>query len=464
VIQTIDSIIMLLSKGITNRKLYHSEHPKVESYAVEALALLKKYFQESGSNELFIGTVDGFFVFEGRRIFGSSVTGKQFLDFAASLHCGGFALQKGVTLADLRKFFDISAIREIEISKVTESQALFKNQGIEKIRVAEPYTDTAAGGQQSRRKRAWDGYRSEQGTLSPTLFFQELFDTVASAHGNAALNREVDVGQTRSVSEFMLRYIQKDFADVMQFIHYPDYDSYTVGHSVRVASLAVYVGSRMGWPEKEMLGIGTAGLLHDIGKCKIPDEILLKKGRLNDAEFAVIRDHPRAGVEVLLELPGTTEIDLAACWGHHIRHDGGGYPRQPSWAVHHPVTALLHICDVFEALTAARPYKPAMEPQAAYSIMLGDRGGFHPGLLAAFIRMVGLYPPGTYVRLSDRRVGLVKSAGREIDRPGLTIVTSAYGEPLAEEDRYLVDLGDEAQNDLAVDQLILEYQGEGLEG
>jgi hypothetical protein len=95
--------------------------------------------------------------------------------------------------------------------------------------------------------------------------------------------------------------------------------------------------------------------------------------------------------------------------------------------------------------------------------MLGDRGGFHPGLLAAFIRMVGLYPPGTYVRLSDRRVGLVKSAGLEIDRPGLTIVTSAHGEPLAEEDRYLVDLGDEAQNDLAVDQLILEYQGEGLE-
>jgi putative nucleotidyltransferase with HDIG domain len=255
----------------------------------------------------------------------------------------------------------------------------------------------------------------------------------------------------------MLRYIQSSFADVMQYVHYPDYDSYTVGHSVRVASLAVYIGTRLDWAEKDLLAIGTAGLLHDIGKSRIPDQILLKKGPLNEEEFAIVRDHPRVGVEILLEQKGVSTLDLAACWGHHLRHDGGGYPNQPAWAVRHPVTALLQICDVFEALTAVRPYKLALEPQEAYGIMLADRGAFHPGLLATFIAVVGLYPPGTYVRLSDRRLGLVTEASDQLDRPKVKIITSAYGEPLYIKEQYEIALSDRKYQELSVEKLLLDY-------
>lgn len=457
-IDNINNIIMLLCKGMSNRKLYFSDHPRVSSYGSEIIDLTNNYFRVTGSKELFIGIVDGFFIFDGKRVFGPSVTGKQLIQFADSLFCGGFALQKGLTIGDLQKFFDITALRGMPVKTIADARLLFTNHGIRNIRIAEPFSDQV-GKIKRNTAKVWEGQAVSKGMPSPTFLYQELYDVVATAYGDAAFDRAIDIDKARSVSEFMLRYIQSSFADVMQHVHYPDYDSYTVGHSVRVSSLAVYVGSKMQWSKKDLLAIGSAALLHDIGKSRIPDEILLKKGKLTDEEYAIIRDHPKAGAEILSEQKDVSALDLAACWGHHIRHDGGGYPKQPAWAIRHPVTALLQICDVFEALTAVRPYKEALDPQGAYTIMLADKGGFHPGLMAAFISMVGLYPPGTYVSLSDRRVGMVTEVGVHIDRPKVTITASKIGEPLDENDRYPVDLGETQQQALSVDRLLLNFIG-----
>lgn len=443
---------------MANRKLYFSDHPRVLSYGEDIIALINEYFRTTGNPELFIGIVDGFFIYEGKRVFGPSVTGKQLIEFATKLHCGGFGFQKGISIGDLKKFLDITSVRQLPVKKLADAETLFVNYGVKYIRIASPYFEQSVKIKRDAA-RVWEGQAIASGLQSPTFLYQELYEVVSKAYGDAAFDRNLDVETARSVSEFMLRYIQSNFSDVMQHVHYPDYDSYTVGHSVRVSSLAVYAGSKMKWPKKDLLSIGTAALLHDIGKCRIPDDILLKKGKLTEEEFAVIRHHPVAGARILLEQKDITSLDLAACWGHHIRHDGGGYPNQPEWAVRHPVTALLQICDVFEALTAVRPYKAALEPRGAYTIMLADKGSFHPGLMAAFISMVGLYPPGTYVRLSDRRVGMVTEVTEYIDRPRLIILSSKIGEPLTENDQYILDLSDRRQQEISVSKLLLDYVG-----
>lgn len=455
-VEIVNKIIMLLSKGMSNRKLYFSDHPRVDSYAAEIIELANEYFYTTSSQELYIGVIDGFFVYEGKRVFGPSVTGKQLIALSTKLYCGGFGIKRGVSASDVKKFFDITALKTIPVKKLADARSLFDNYGITTIRVGDPYSDSAAASIGGQGKK-WFGQSVGGGLQSPTFLYQELYDFVTSAYGSAAAGKEVNVEQAQSVSEFMLKYIQTNFADVMQYVHYPDFDSYTVGHSVRVASLAVYAGSKMGWDDKDLLAIGAAGLLHDIGKSVIPDEILLKKGRLTEEEFGVIKDHPRKGVEILLEQKGVSEFDLAACWGHHLRHDGTGYPAQPSWAVRHPVTSLLQVCDVFEALTAVRPYKPALEPQIAYSIMLSDKGAFHPGIFAAFISMVTLYPPGTYVRLNDRRVGMVVEVSEAIDRPNLLITAGEGGVPLDENSQYYLNLNDRENSEIRVEKLLLDY-------
>ncbi len=452
----INSIIMLLCKGMSNRKLYFSDHPRVEAYAVDVVGLVSDYFAATDDNDLFVGVVEGNFIYKGKRIFGPSVTGKQLLDLAKNLHCGGFILEKGITTAELKLFFDISALRNIPIKKIEDSRKLFKNYAITKIKIADPYQERGASEIGSSQK-AWEGQAVKQGVLSPTVLFQELYNVVSGAYGDAAFDNNVDIDNAMSVSEFMLHYVRSSFADVMQHVHYPDYDSYTVGHSVRVASLAVYIGHKIGWSENVLLSLGTAGLLHDIGKSKIPDEILLKKGKLTNEEFKIIQAHPQEGTKILLEQKGVSELDVAACWGHHIRFDGGGYPRQPSWATRHPVTALLQICDVFEALTAIRPYKDPMTPMGAYAVMLGDEGAFHPGLLATFISMVGLYPPGTYVQLNDKRVGMVKGNSEKIDRPVIHVTESQDGAPLPEYDQYEFDLSNPKHRTSQIQKLLLDY-------
>ncbi|MFT5698920.1 MAG: putative nucleotidyltransferase with HDIG domain [Desulforhopalus sp.] len=455
-VDIVNKIIMLLSKGMSNRKLYFSDHPRVDSYAAEIVELANEFFYSSNSQELYIGIIDGFFVFDGKRVFGPSVTGKQLIAMAKILHCGGFGLKRGINIVDVKKFFDVTALKVVPVKKIGDARSLFDNYGITTIRIGDPYTDKAAASIGSKGQN-WKGQAIGGGLQSPTFLYQELYDFVSKAYGNAAAGSEVNVEQAQSVSEFMLKYIQTNFADVMQYVHYPDYDSYTVGHSVRVASLAVYAGSKMGWNDKDLLSIGAAGLLHDIGKSIIPDEILLKKGKLTEEEYGVIKDHPRAGAEILMEQEGVTELDIAACWGHHIRHDGGGYPAPPLWAVRHPVTSLLQICDVFEALTAIRPYKPALNPQIAYSIMLGDKGAFHPGIFASFISMVTLYPPGTYVRLTDRKIGMVVEVTEAIDRPNLLITAGEGGHPMDTESQYYLNLNERKNGGIAVEKLLLDY-------
>ncbi len=266
----------------------------------------------------------------------------------------------------------------------------------------------------------------------------------------------LDIDNARSVSEYLLHSTRESFTDIIQLMHYPDYDSYTVGHSVRVATLAVHLGDKLGLAEEDLLELGTAGLLHDVGKSKIPDEILFKPGRLDKEEFAVMQSHARLGAEILLEHKTATPMDVAAAWGHHLRYDGGGYPEAPAWARRDGVTALLQVCDVFEALTAIRPYKAPMTPSEAYGIMLKDEGAFDPAMLNAFIRTLGLYPPGNLVRLTDGRQGTVSTAGADIERPVVKVLLDAAGRELTSCDQETVDLAVDDGRGLAVAELLAD--------
>ena len=290
--------------------------------------------------------------------------------------CSGvavFRFTRDLIVADITGFMDLTDGLKSPLNSLQEARELFKQQGIQSITLAGHYNDQLGIGTPDN-KRPWEGQEMSGFLQSPALIYQALFDVVTRAHGDAAFNRELDIDSARSVSEFLLRFTQSNFADVMQYIHYPDFDSYTIGHSVRVSSIAVYLGMKMNWPEENILAMGTAAILHDIGKSKIPSEILYKKGTLTNEEFRLIQDHPRVGSELLLAQKDSSPLDIAAAWGHHLRYDGKGYPAKPVWAVRSPAIALLQICDIFEALTAIRPYKQAMDPQHAFSIMTTDSG------------------------------------------------------------------------------------------
>lgn len=456
---TVNDIIILLCKGIANRRLYFAGHPKVHNDAEVFVRLLKDFFATTQRNEFFIGMVDNHFVFEGQRLFGPTVVGRQLISFMGLLHCGGISFSVNVTSEVVNRFMDLSDRLKTPLRNLSEARELFKRHGLDNITLAGHYNEQPQASL-TEGKKPWEGDETGEFLQSPSLVYQAVFDVVNRAHGDATYDRGLDIDSARSVSEFMLRFTQSNFADVLQYIHYPDYDSYTVGHSVRVSSLAVYMGMQLGWPEEDILAMATAAILHDIGKSKLTTEILYKTTALDVEEFRLIQDHPRTGAELLLAQKDASALDIAASWGHHQRWDGGGYPARPSWAQVNPVIDLLHVIDVFEALTAIRPYKMALTPQQAFSIMINDRGAFESNTLALFIRHVGIYPPGTFVELSNGHIGMVTGVGDRLDRPRVRIVEQEKGQVLDKDKQREVDLNKIAPDSLYISALLLNYLNE----
>jgi putative nucleotidyltransferase with HDIG domain len=452
----LDKVVILLSSGIAQRKLYFADHPKVKGLGRDYVKLLTSYLDENRLDHFFIGVVDSKLVYEGKYLVGPSIAGGQLVKLAELLHCGGFSFERRVTPEEVSAFFGVAADLRDPLGSLSAARAVLQAADIRNITVAAEYDDPH-GMLQEDDMVTWQGRdQGGQHLESPIMVYQALYDVVTAAHGNAALDRMLDMDNARSVSEYLLQSTRSSFTDIIQIMHYPDYDSYTVGHSVRVATLAVHLGDKLGLSEEQLLELGTAGLLHDVGKSKIPDEILFKPGRLDKDEFTVMQSHARLGAEILMEHKTATPLDVAAAWGHHLRHDGGGYPARPSWAVRDNVTKLLQVCDVFEALTAIRPYKAPMTPHQAFEIMLGDEGGFDPTVLSAFIRTLGLYPPGNKVRLSDGSRATVVAAGDDVLRPLVQLTADPDGQPLPDADDNLVNLGDPEQQELSVAELLLD--------
>ncbi len=450
----LNSLLILLCRAISTRRLYFSDHPKVRALATSFIEQLRRFCAEYEINKLFIGIVDNTLIFEGRNLIGPSIVGRQLIQFAEKLRCGGLSFTKETSVDEFSTLLDLTIDLKQPVEGLKAARQLLVDKDIYNIEIAHHYVGSS-GALTRDQRTVWHGQDTGDFLHSPTLIYQALFDTVAQAHGDVALGQDIDVDGTRSVSEYMLHFTKTHFSDMMQHVHYPDYDSYTVGHSVRVAALAVFLANSFRWGDEMLLAIGTAGLLHDVGKSRVAEHILYKPGKLTKEEFTEIMAHSRIGAEILIGQKNTTPLDIAAAWGHHIRHDGSGYPRQPSWAARHPITSLLQICDAFEALTAARPYKPPLTPHMAYSIMLRDKGGFQPAMLASFISTIGLYPPGTIVRLSDGSKGMVVLTGPKIDRPRVRITHAPDGEEIPPTDQYQINLWTGEHQTLSVTELLL---------
>ncbi len=452
--EKLNNLLVLLCRTISTRKLYFTDHPKVKAFSKDFVRQLRAFFDETGLERLFVGIIDGNLIFEGRNLVGPSIVGRQLINFADKLQCGGFSFNQNTTAEEFKALLDLTSELIQPVSSITEARELLVAKNIFNIEIAHHYIDPS--GPMAREDQAvWHGQDSGNFLQSPTLIYQALFDAVEEAHGNVLLGNEIDIDNTRSVSEYMLHFFRTQFADLMQHVYYPDYESYTVGHSVRVSAIAVFLANSFKWHEDVLISLATAALLHDVGKSKIDDEILYKPGRLSSEEFSIMMDHSRKGAEILMEQKNVSSLDVAAAWGHHIRHDGGGYPEKPEWAVRHPIISLLQICDAFEALTASRPYKPPLSPHMAYSIMLQDKGGFHPTLLASFIAAIGIYPPGNIIRLSDGSKGLVLGVGSAIERPRLRVTHEPHGAELSPEDQYLIDLEEGKNTHLYVEELLI---------
>jgi putative nucleotidyltransferase with HDIG domain len=218
-----------------------------------------------------------------------------------------------------------------------------------------------------------------------------------------------------------------------------EHDEYSFTHSINVAMLTVGIAQSLGFDKEELHEIAVAALLHDVGKETIPGEILRKPGKLDDDEWKIVNRHGVEGARMLSRTEGVGDLAPIVAYEHHLAY----HPElrdDPDW-VPHFASQIVCLADVYDALRSNRPYRDGLPPDRCMEIMKADSGKkFDPLLFDGFYRMMGVYPPGTVVELSDGTVAVaLRNDPQHPETPRVVRIRDANGEPLKP---VVVDLAD----------------------
>jgi len=269
--------------------------------------------------------------------------------------------------------------------------------------------------------------------------YQNLAECLQQNHMLAYRDLELQIDEAAGIVERVLNDLEEP-STLLSLATQDDVDRFTVGHSVRVALLALQVARKLGLDREQLVSVGTAALMHDIGKSKVPQEILWKNGHLDKEEWRLMAQHPRLGAQLLLEQHTTIDpFAIGAAFCHHMS-PCGGYPKSALPIRPSGVSHLIRVCDVFEALTSVRPYKKALTPIEAYVVMFRHERDFHADWLRRFSHSIGLFPTGTRIMLDNGADGIVLAQSKEPSQPIVRLLTGAGGAALAadEPDRIVI--------------------------
>jgi len=247
--------------------------------------------------------------------------------------------------------------------------------------------------------------------------FNRSVKVVRALFDGARMGELVNVDGALPVVDDLTHAILQNRKALLNVLRLKTKDEYTYFHSVAVCTLMVNMALHLGMDEEVARDFGLAGLLHDIGKMGVPEEILGKPGRLTDEEMAIIRTHPNHGYQLLVDIVEMPAVVLDVVYHHHERIDGAGYPVGLKGDEISLAARLGAICDIYDALTSERPYKRAYSPSEAIAKMWSWQGHLDRKLLFSFMQSIGIFPAGALVQLRTNRLGIVLEPKRRTSRP-----------------------------------------------
>ena len=231
---------------------------------------------------------------------------------------------------------------------------------------------------------------------------------VSALFQEARMGRVLEMKAVMGLVETITASVERNQSSLLSLARLKNADEYTYMHSVAVCSLMVALARELGFDADATRKAGLAGLLHDLGKATVPLCILNKPGKLTAAEFDAIKQHPRAGADILDKAYDVDEVAFDVCLHHHEKMDGNGYPEKLDSGNLSLYARMGAVCDIYDAVTSNRPYKDGWDPAVSLRRMAEwtpshlDRAVFH-----AFVKCVGIYPIGSLVRLKSGRIGIV---------------------------------------------------------
>ena len=271
--------------------------------------------------------------------------------------------------------------------------------------------------------------KEDQRETAKKVFF-ETIGTIKEVITQIKGKQYADVRKLKRLAQKAVHLVIEDESILLGMTTIKNYDEYTFNHSVNVSIYSLAMGKRLGFSKKTLTELGITGLLHDIGKSKVPREVLNKPASLDEEEWGMMKKHPLMGVEIVLNLKQLGEINprmVVGIFDHHLKSDLSGYPKLFRKKEVSLFGRIIQIADSYDAMTTPRIYKKTpYTPEQALALLLRERTvHFDPLLLKIFIGLVGIFPIGSLVLLNTRELGIVYKPNHDpkwLDRPTVILV------------------------------------------
>jgi len=294
----------------------------------------------------------------------------------------------------------------------TEVNAEIEHKMLAMVQQVKPITTTSTLSEELKRSRK---------------VYSEANKIISNIMHDVRIGKQIEVERIDPVVEKMANSILRNKDALLSLCRIKNKDDYTFLHSVSVGALLISFAHALDFKHDVIKQLGVGGMLHDIGKTKVPNEILNKPGALTEEEFIIMKSHVVHGCSILRKSPGIAQVSFDVASQHHERFDGSGYPlglKNSEMSVYGQMAAIV---DVYDAITADRCYHKGMEPTVAIRKMFEwSKFHFNPKLLRTFIRIVGIYPVGTLVMLESGKIGVViEQSETDMTRPLVRIIFDA---------------------------------------
>jgi HD-GYP domain-containing protein (c-di-GMP phosphodiesterase class II) len=387
-------LVRTLAVADTNAALYPITHPLVAQSLGELVGAVRA-LATFGFEDVTVNIYKGTLFVENQVFPEESVTYRKLIDellakgISAVTFFSSMTAEEGAVLIDL--------LGNADVSGIDGARAFLESRGVRGIVLAETTTLDGTGDEERNREvraRARESYDAGMGAMR-------------DIESQAKLGRVIEVGRLQQVVESMLDNLLQDPAAVLGLTAIKGHDDYTLNHSINVCILSISLGTALGLTPDELHSLGLAALLYDIGKVRIPEDVLLKCGPLTSEEWALVKQHSEEGADLLKRLQITDKMPMVVAYEHHQRHDLMGYP-DSSGGEQHLFSKIVAVCDAYDAMTTNRPFRREIRPDKALAVLMqGREKAYDPGVTKQLVAMLGIYPMGAVVTLDDGSTAVV---------------------------------------------------------
>ena len=406
-------------------QIYDSKNVALQQFTQESLQAINTMIEREGNLSLKVVKNDLYLNDQRLRYSVEGFTSFKYLVTQWRKRLIGEVMFKGAVHEEVLKEFIYLMMR---LEEGHEENATFFNDELAKrdiFMIEVGPLETVEGEDEATTFRTED-----QREVAKKVFF-ETVGTIKEVITNIKGKQQADVRKLKRLAQKAVHLVMEDESILLGMTTIKNYDEYTFNHSVNVSIYSLAMGRRLGLSRKILTELGITALLHDIGKSKIPREVLNKPGPLDNDEWGLMKKHSLIGVEVVLNLKQLGEINprmVIGIFDHHLKNDPSGYPKLFRKKEVGLFGRIIQIADAYDAMTTPRVYKKVpYTPEQALAVMMRERiVHFDPILLKLFVGLVGIHPIGSLVLLSTREIGIVYKPNHEpnwMDRPQVMLVT-----------------------------------------